>query len=62
MFATYNDPRDTDSWEEDSGFCTFCGLEFRASELSIVFQDEKACPECLAELKQQATDNNEVIN
>jgi len=54
------DDRD-DTFEVETGYCTYCGGEFKRSDLVIVFQSDVACPECLAYSKIQAEMNNELL-
>jgi len=47
--------------EHETDFCTYCGGDFKRSDLVIVFQSDVACPECLAYSKIQAEMNNELL-
>lgn len=62
--ASYpNDPREVEDMPEiETAFCSYCGAEFPADEVTVMFQDEKACSECLADIKMHEEINKNSIN
>ena len=56
-----NDPRDAEDLPEiETAFCSYCGAEVPADEITVMFQYEKACSECLADIRMHDEINNEV--